>query len=265
MKKKLLAVLASGVLMLGMVSVSQALTYTYATDVRWDNGTGAAPSSAAGNRYNQTSALYAPDSSFLSLGRGGLAVFDFGVEFNAAAIVFETTNGTRSAYPELANVYVANSLYNFSGLATGNGAASISTLDFTSVGQINNSASSTELDLSSLAGPFRYVLIQDATTWTGSPDGFDVNAVGVAPVPEPGTMMLLGIGMLGMAVYGKRRMNKEAQCEAVDRDLCKGVTSVTPLLCVGKTYTGAMKHNSQWPVSKQGGELLFRYYYERGI
>lgn len=28
------------------------------------------------------------------------------------------------------------------------------------------------------------------------------------PVPEPGTMMLLGIGMLGMAVYGKRRMNK---------------------------------------------------------
>jgi len=32
----------------------------------------------------------------------------------------------------------------------------------------------------------------------------------VAPVPEPGTMMLFGIGMLGLAVYGKRRMNKEA-------------------------------------------------------
>jgi len=31
-----------------------------------------------------------------------------------------------------------------------------------------------------------------------------------APVPEPGTMMLLGFGMLGLAVYGKRRMNKEA-------------------------------------------------------
>ena len=30
-----------------------------------------------------------------------------------------------------------------------------------------------------------------------------------APVPEPGTMMLLGFGMLGLAVYGKRRMNKE--------------------------------------------------------
>jgi hypothetical protein len=32
----------------------------------------------------------------------------------------------------------------------------------------------------------------------------------MSAVPEPGTMMLLGMGMLGLAVYGKRRMNKEA-------------------------------------------------------
>ncbi len=37
-----------------------------------------------------------------------------------------------------------------------------------------------------------------------------VNANDVAPVPEPGTMVLLGFGMLGLAIYGKRRMNKEA-------------------------------------------------------
>jgi len=30
------------------------------------------------------------------------------------------------------------------------------------------------------------------------------------PVPEPGTIMLLGIGLGGLAIFGKRRMNKEA-------------------------------------------------------
>jgi hypothetical protein len=32
---------------------------------------------------------------------------------------------------------------------------------------------------------------------------------GTAPVPEPGTMALIGFGMLSLAIYGKRRMNKE--------------------------------------------------------
>ena len=40
---------------------------------------------------------------------------------------------------------------------------------------------------------------------------FDINGSGTtAPVPEPGTIALLGLGMAGLAIFGKRRMNKEA-------------------------------------------------------
>jgi len=41
-------------------------------------------------------------------------------------------------------------------------------------------------------------------------DDMVVGITDVAPVPEPGTMVLLGFGMFGLAIYGKRRMNKDA-------------------------------------------------------
>jgi len=46
--------------------------------------------------------------------------------------------------------------------------------------------------------------------WYNITDYNIIPASEAAPVPEPSTMMLLGLGMLGLAVYGKCRMNKEA-------------------------------------------------------
>jgi hypothetical protein len=52
-------------------------------------------------------------------------------------------------------------------------------------------------------------VITIAFTGSGQTVSLDAN-LDVIPTPEPGTMVLLGIGMFGLAVFGKRRMIKEA-------------------------------------------------------
>ncbi|ABL00166.1 PEP-CTERM sorting domain-containing protein [Pelobacter propionicus] len=56
-------------------------------------------------------------------------------------------------------------------------------------------------------GPSRSAYVQDGLSDTDVYRNY-VWEVNCAPVPEPGTLMLLGVGMAGLALYGKRRTNK---------------------------------------------------------
>lgn len=58
--------------------------------------------------------------------------------------------------------------------------------------------------------PFLYLYSAFGTPNFASNDGFEEWAVvgePTPPIPEPGTIMLLGIGFLSLAIYGKRRRN----------------------------------------------------------
>jgi hypothetical protein len=75
----------------------------------------------------------------------------------------------------------------------------IADIDLTAPGFIGNTT-----NLASLSAP--YALTEYLTIHNLNDVSSQITAsLQVTPVPEPGTMALVGLGMIGLAVYGKRR------------------------------------------------------------
>ncbi len=211
MKKTLLAaVLAVGLMVGGMTGVAQATSFTVS------DGSFTAVTGNNGGFSWSVAGASTPSFSLTSVGQtstftyGNFSTTDFGIDnadsatqndvFTAAFNV--TPPSTNNTFTNTGDVSAFAATYFFIWQT----AAAYATVDF------NN----TPLSKSFGNGGTYDVVFNDLTIYGNGT--YDLTATitldsldrGTAPVPEPGTMMLLGLGMAGLAVYGKRRMNKES-------------------------------------------------------
>ena len=192
MKKQLVKSILAAAIVLAAPAISSATTYTWADAVEyWSIGTNGG---VAVDRSTESFALGAPNSTFLSLGLGGYAIFSFGINFLDESSVIEVTWGDVTKWEESAEIYVSSTLD-----------TDITAATWTYVADVDNQSG--PITVAIPTGSWTYLAILDTSSDVVGEyrDGFDVNAVGVIPVPEPGTMMLFGAGIAGLAAISRRR------------------------------------------------------------
>lgn len=225
MRKKLLAGLAAGLLVVGLAGMANAVTII-------NNSTSGYYNSSIGTLLDNTSANF-PGAN-ISTGDPYLINISPSPDLSAASLIL----GNWLSNPESLNSYWSSApvavpynwpinaenaiVYEFDAGVTGlnNVTAKFGVdngvfvwLDGTYLngwmapGGVVSYEYSQSIGSLSAGDHYLQILREDH----GGSDGYTILVTGdVAPVPEPGTLMLLGMGMLGLAVYGKRRMNKEA-------------------------------------------------------
>jgi hypothetical protein len=185
------------------VSTGSAQAETmFAQQVDWTGGSigwdGTDPLSSSTSRTNPNNALGGPaDGRFLSLGLGGMAVFDFGVMFDTNSTVFEVTWGNVADYPESLNIYTSTSYSLDSFYGDGS--------NWTLQRSLTNLAAQGGGAVSLTGGPWRYVLLKDTSPIVSGRDGFDVDAISVSPVPLPPGLLMLLSGLLGLGFLARGR------------------------------------------------------------
>lgn len=191
-------------------TASQA-SLIYANQVDWfNNGT----VGTTNDRDDPTNALGAPNDDFLALGLSsddnpGFAVFGFGQDFIEEGRIWEITFNCNPTCVDLetATIYAGTSDQYTMGQASRADQIDLVTGlggffgEWTEVADVSNQ----DAQLSdggaafSFSGPFTWLAVVDTTPGSSSsPDGFDVNSIGVAPVPLPAAAWFLLTALGGL-------------------------------------------------------------------
>ncbi len=142
----------------------------------------------------------------LDLAVGQQAIFGFGSQFDTSVTITSSGGG--------ADVFV----YSGSGSSPlSNPFSSVS--GWSSVGSVSAAGGSTSTTIGLTDGPFSYLGIQaplGIQALSAENEGGDSVvvltelSVSVNPVPEPSTMVLFGLGIIGLAGLGRRKLNRQA-------------------------------------------------------
>jgi PEP-CTERM motif len=234
MKKQLLVVLASGALLVGMVGTAFAVPITglYNTGEGHSSPTSSVPDSyydviaspgsvALGDASVYKSGVFPVSTNWLADNATSSWIGPVNLAGNSTpgTYIFETTFNVNRGYDLKSLEIIGRWMTDNSGtqiLLNGHN------LTGTTAHPINNPSGFVSTndwatfditqDYFNLGTNTLDFVVSNYTGASGNPTGLRVEFLSEtgAQAPEPGTMMLLGMGMLGLAVYGKRKMNKEA-------------------------------------------------------
>lgn len=195
--KTLNMMLAAGALAVSAGTASAA-TY-YATSIDATYGTCSYTGNPAmeaycssDDRLNEANALGETDGKFYSLGHGGTAILGFAKSLFPAGTVsaFEITFNRLIGHDEAVRVETLDSALNV----------------VEDLGSLTNLPGSGSIWASL---PFSYIKLTDITLSlfpaSTSFDGFDVDSVGIAPVPLPAAGLMLLAGLGGFATLRRRK------------------------------------------------------------